>query len=75
MLVTRSFSSSNFLQKTVLAAEILFRGLALFHISHLLLAVNQATKIRFLTVVALINGAAMVGKLLWLSIVVVSNCG
>ena len=44
-----------------------------FRVSHLLLAVYQATKVRFLTLMALINGAAMVGELLWLSVEVVSD--
>ena len=73
MLVAIGCSSTNFLQKTVLTTEIFLRGLALFRISHLLLTVNQATKVRFLTFVALINGAAMISKLLWLSVEVVSN--
>ena len=73
VLVAIGCSCTNFLQKTVLATEILLRGLALFRVSHLLLAVNQATKVRFLTLVALINGAAMVSELLWLSVEVVSD--
>ena len=73
VLVAIGCSSTNFFQKTVLATEILLRGLTLSHVSKLLLAVYQATKVRFLTLVALINGAAMVSELLWLSVEVVSD--
>ena len=73
MLFANGLSCSDFLQKTVLATEILLRDLALSHVSKLLLAVYQATKVRFLTLVALINGAAMVSELLWLSEEVVSD--
>ena len=75
VLVAIRCSSTYFFQKTFLAMEILLRGLALVRISHLLFAVNQATKVRLFTFIALIKGAAMVGELLWLSIVVVANCG
>ena len=75
MLVAHGCSSTHFLQKTILAEEVLLRGLAIVSVSHLLLAVDQATEVGLFAFVALVEGAAMVGELLWLSIVVVANCG
>ena len=75
VLFAHSCSSTHLLQEAVLAEEVLLGGLAIVSVSHLLLAVDKATEVRLLAFVALVEGATVVGELLWPSIVVVTNCG
>ena len=70
--VLRAFSltSTDFLQKAILTKQVfLFRRLLLL-IGHLLLAVNETAKVRFLASVALVDGASLVGKFLRTAIVI-----
>ena len=64
MLITNCFSNTDFFQNTVLAEKILGFRLVPLSIVHLLFTVDETTEVRLLAVVALVEGAAMVGKLL-----------
>ena len=52
-------------KEAFLTKKIFLLGLTLLGCSHLLLAVNQASKVRLAAAMALIERAAMVGELLW----------
>lgn len=67
VFLTRCLTSTDLLEEAILAHEIFFLGLALLSVSHFLFAVNKTTEVRLLTAVALIEGSAMVGKLLRLA--------
>ena len=71
MLFACGLTSSHFLQETILAHEVLLFG---FIITSLLLTVDESTEVRLFACMALVEGAAVVGELLWLSIVVVAHC-
>ena len=55
-----------------MAHEVLLFGLV---ITSLLLTVDESTEVRLFACMALVEGAAMVGVCLWLSVVVVTNRG
>ena len=63
-------TSTDLLEKAFLAQEILFLSLFRLGISHLLLAIDEATEVRHFAAVALVYGATLVGESLSLSIVV-----
>ena len=72
MLFAICLTSSHFLQETILAHEVFLFGLV---ITSLLLTVDESTEVRLFACVALVEGAAVVGVSLWLSVVVVTNRG
>ena len=55
--------------ETVLAHEVFFLCISLGCISSFLLAVDESSKVRFFASMALIEGAAMISKFLWLPII------
>ena len=75
MLVAHGCSSTHLFQEAILAEEVFLCGLAIVSVGHLLFAVNKTTEVGLFALEALVDGAAMVGELLWPSIVVVTNCG
>ena len=70
MLFTVSLASTELLKEAVLADEVFLLGLVLFHVHHLLFAVDQATEVGLLAGVALVDRAAFVGVSLRLVVVV-----
>ena len=68
-----SLAGADLLQDAVLAEKILGLRLVPLSVVHLLLAVDEATKVGLLAIVALVEGAAMVGKFLRLLVVYVVN--
>lgn len=72
VFLTRGLTSTDLLQNAVLAQQVLFLGVALLSVGHLLLAVDQASEVRLLTAMALVEGATMVGVLLRLAKVCVA---
>ena len=71
--ITDCLTSADRLKDTILADKILGLGLVPLGIVHLLFAVNQASEIGLLAVVALVEGATMVGKFLRLLVIYVVN--
>ena len=65
MLIASRGASTDLTQKTVLAEKILLFGVLLFSVCHFLLAIDQASKVRLLALVALVERASMVRELLW----------
>lgn len=55
MLFTVSLASTELLKEAVLADEVFLLGLVLFHVHHLLFAVDQATEVGLLAGVALVD--------------------
>ena len=68
LLAARSASTDVF-EQAALAEKVFLLGLASFLVSHLTLTVDESTEVRLLAVIAQVEGASVVGKLLWLSIV------
>jgi hypothetical protein len=62
-----SLTGSNFFEDAVLAEKLFLCSLAL--LCHLLLTVDEATEVRLLATVALVEGAAAVGKFLMLAVI------
>ena len=55
--------------ETVLADEVFFLCISLGCISSFLLAVNESSEVRLFASMALIKGAAMISKFLWLPVI------
>ena len=71
MLLALGLSSTYLLQQAGLAEEVLFLGRLFLSVCHLLPTVDQSTKVGLLAIVALVEGAPVVRKLLWPAKVVV----
>ena len=71
--ITDCLTGADRLKDTILADKILRLGLIPLGIVHLLFAVDQASEIGLLAVVALVEGATMVGKFLRLLVIYVVN--
>ena len=69
VLITNCFTDTDFFQNTVLAEKILGLRLVPLSIVHLLLTVDETAEVRLLAVVALVDGASMIGKLFRLLII------
>ena len=65
VLFATGLSCTDLLQKTALAQKILFFGFLLLGVGHLLLTVNQATKVGLLAGMALVERASVIRKFLW----------
>ena len=65
MLLAFSRTGTDLAQEAVLAEKILLFRVLLLSISHLLLTVNQTSKVRLLALEALVERASVVRKLLW----------
>ena len=72
MLLTSCLASADFFEKAIFACKVLLASFLFSFLCLLLLAINQATKVRLLTAVALVEGAAMQGVLKWLALVEVT---
>ena len=72
MLIAFSGARTNLTQKAVLAEKILFLGVLLFSVCHFLLAIDQASEVGLLALVALVERAPMVRELLWFAEVGIS---
>ena len=70
---TDCLAGADLLQDAILAKKILGLRLVPLSVVHLTLAVDEATEVGLLAVVALVEGATMVGKLLRLLVVYVVN--
>ena len=75
VLITNCLTDADFFQNTVLAEKILGLRLVPLRIVHLLLTVDETAEVRLLAVVALVEGASVIGKLLRLLIVNVMLVG
>ena len=64
VLGTPGHASSDPLEQTVLAKEVLLSGLLSLSVSHLLFAVDKAAEVGLLAIVALIEGAPVIRELL-----------
>ena len=67
--LTRCLTSTDLLEKAILAEKIFFLGLALLSVGHLLFTVDETSEVRLLATVALIEGSAVVCKLLGLAVI------
>ena len=75
MRLAGGLSGTDLLEEAILAEEVFFLGLALLSVGHLLLAVDETTEVGLLATVALIEGCAVVGELLGIVVVGITDSG